>query len=50
MMKKVSVHGRNLRLAYGRTEVLKDVNLDIEPAEEVEEVVWVDPNHPEGGT
>lgn len=22
------------------------VNLDIEPAEEVEEVVWVDPNHP----
>jgi uncharacterized RmlC-like cupin family protein len=24
------------------------VNLDIEPAEEVEEVVWVDPNHPKG--
>jgi uncharacterized RmlC-like cupin family protein len=22
------------------------VNLDIEPAEEVEEVLWVDPNHP----
>jgi len=22
------------------------VNLDIEPAEEVEEVRWVDPNHP----
>lgn len=24
------------------------VNLDIEPAEEVEEVRWIDPNHPEG--
>ena len=24
------------------------VNLDIEPAEEVEEVRWVDPNHPAG--
>lgn len=24
------------------------VNLDITPAEEVEEVVWVDPNHPKG--
>ena len=24
------------------------VNLDIEPAEEVEEVVWTDPNHPAG--
>lgn len=24
------------------------VNLDIEPAEEVEEVRWVDPNHPDG--
>lgn len=24
------------------------VNLDIEPAEEVEEVRWVDPNHPNG--
>ena len=26
------------------------VNLDIEPAEEVEEVRWVDPNHPEGSS
>ena len=32
-MRKVSVQGRNLRLAYGRTEVLKDVNLDIRPGE-----------------
>jgi iron(III) transport system ATP-binding protein len=32
-MKKVSVVCRNLRLAYGKTEVLKDVNLDIEPGE-----------------
>jgi iron(III) transport system ATP-binding protein len=32
-MKKVSVQCRNLRLSYGRTEVLKDVNLDIEPGE-----------------
>ena len=32
-MKKVSVQCRNLRLSYGATEVLKDVNLDIEPGE-----------------
>ena len=32
-MKKVSVQCRNLRLSYGSTEVLKDVNLDIEPGE-----------------
>jgi iron(III) transport system ATP-binding protein len=32
-MKKVSVQCRNVRLAYGSTEVLKDVNLDIEPGE-----------------
>ena len=32
-MKKVSVHGRNVRLAYGATEVLKGVSLDIEPGE-----------------
>ncbi len=32
-MKKVSVECRNVRLAYGATEVLKDVNLDIEPGE-----------------
>ena len=32
-MKKVSVQCRNVRLAYGKTEVLKDVNLDIEPGE-----------------
>ncbi len=24
------------------------INLDIEPAEEVEEVRWIDPNHPDG--
>ncbi len=24
------------------------INLDIEPAEEVEEVRWIDPNHPQG--
>ena len=24
------------------------VNLDIEPAEEPEEVRWIDPNHPQG--
>ena len=24
------------------------INLDIEPAEDVEEVRWIDPNHPEG--
>ncbi len=32
-MKKVSVQCRHVRLAYGATEVLKDVNLDIEPGE-----------------
>ena len=32
-MKKVSVQCRNVRLAYGKTEVLKDVSLDIEPGE-----------------
>jgi iron(III) transport system ATP-binding protein len=32
-MKKVSVQCHNVRLAYGKTEVLKDVNLDIEPGE-----------------
>lgn len=32
-MKKVSVQCRNVRLSYGPTEVLKDVNLDIEPGE-----------------
>src|SRR5689334_20665879 len=32
-MKKVSVECRNLRLAYGATEVLRDVNLLIEPGE-----------------
>jgi iron(III) transport system ATP-binding protein len=32
-MKKVSVQCRNVRLAYGTTEVLKDVTLDIEPGE-----------------
>ncbi len=32
-MKKVSVSCRNVRLSYGRTEVLKDVNVDIEPGE-----------------
>jgi len=32
-VKKVSVQCRNVRLAYGKTEVLKDVNLDIEPGE-----------------
>jgi iron(III) transport system ATP-binding protein len=32
-MKKVSVKCRNVRLAYGTTEVLRDVNLDIEPGE-----------------
>jgi iron(III) transport system ATP-binding protein len=29
-MKKVSVQCRNIRLAYGTTEVLKNVNLDIQ--------------------
>ncbi len=32
-MKKVSVVCRNLRLSYGATEVLKDVNLEIAPGE-----------------
>ncbi|MCC6250020.1 MAG: ABC transporter ATP-binding protein [Rubrivivax sp.] len=32
-MKKVSVQCRHVRLAYGTTEVLKDVDLDIEPGE-----------------
>jgi iron(III) transport system ATP-binding protein len=32
-MKEVSVQCRNVRLSYGKTEVLKDVNLDIEPGE-----------------
>jgi len=32
-MKKVSVQCRNLRLSYGKVEVLRDVNLDIEPGE-----------------
>ena len=32
-MKKVSVQCRNIRLSYGSTEVLKDVNLDIRPGE-----------------
>jgi len=32
-MKKVSVQCRNIRLSYGATEVLKDINLDIVPGE-----------------
>ncbi|MGJ7530466.1 ABC transporter ATP-binding protein [Variovorax sp. GB1P17] len=32
-MKKVPVQCRNVRLAYGTTEVLKDVNIDVEPGE-----------------
>ena len=32
-MRKVSVQCRNIRLAYGSTEVLKNVNLDIQPGE-----------------
>jgi iron(III) transport system ATP-binding protein len=32
-MKKVGVTCRNVRLAYGSTEVLRDVSLDIEPGE-----------------
>jgi iron(III) transport system ATP-binding protein len=32
-MKKVGVQCRNVRLAYGKTEVLKNVNLDVEPGE-----------------
>src|SRR5690606_91690 len=32
-MKKVSVECRNIRLSYGNTEVLKDVNIHVEPGE-----------------
>ncbi|HEX2541466.1 MAG TPA: ABC transporter ATP-binding protein [Caldimonas sp.] len=32
-MKKVSVECRHIRLAYGRTEVLKDVSIAVEPGE-----------------
>jgi len=32
-MKKVSVQCRNIRLSYGATEVLKDINIDIAPGE-----------------
>ncbi|MEB2399034.1 MAG: ABC transporter ATP-binding protein [Alcaligenaceae bacterium] len=32
-MKKVSVECQNIRLSYGATEVLKDINLRIEPGE-----------------
>jgi iron(III) transport system ATP-binding protein len=32
-MKKVSVECRNIHLSYGKTEVLKDINLLIEPGE-----------------
>ena len=32
-MKKVSVECQNIRLSYGSTEVLKDINLRIEPGE-----------------
>ena len=32
-MKKISVQCRNVRLAYGKVEVLKDVSLDIKPGE-----------------
>ncbi|THT99335.1 ABC transporter ATP-binding protein [Lampropedia puyangensis] len=32
-MKKVSVECRNIRLSYGKTEVLKDINISIEPGE-----------------
>src|SRR5690554_1851086 len=32
-MKKVSVECQNIRLSYGATEVLKDINLQIEPGE-----------------
>ena len=45
-MKKVGVSCRNVRLSYGKTEVLRDVNLDIEPVEKPENVAWVDPTHP----
>lgn len=32
-MKKVSVECRNIRMSYGKTEVLKDINITIEPGE-----------------
>ncbi len=32
-MKKVSVECRNIRLSYGKNEVLKDISLTIEPGE-----------------
>ena len=32
-MKKVSVECRNIRLSYGKTEVLKDINILVEPGE-----------------
>src|SRR5690606_23886610 len=32
-MKKVSVECRNIRLSYGRTEVLKNISLTVEPGE-----------------
>ena len=32
-MKKVSVQCRNIRLSYGKNEVLKDVNIEVEPGE-----------------
>lgn len=32
-MKKVSVECRNIRLSYGKTEVLKDISLIVEPGE-----------------
>ncbi|KDD55420.1 ABC transporter, ATP-binding protein [Bordetella bronchiseptica OSU553] len=33
LMKKVSVECRNIRLSYGRNEVLKDISIHIEPGE-----------------
>ena len=32
-MKKISVQCRGIRLAYGRNEVLKDVDVDVRPGE-----------------
>ncbi|OZI71014.1 ABC transporter ATP-binding protein [Bordetella genomosp. 12] len=32
-MKKISVECRNIRLSYGKNEVLKDININIEPGE-----------------
>lgn len=32
-MKKISVECRNIRLSYGKNEVLKDINIHIEPGE-----------------